>query len=129
MSIIDTLITDRTRGDYYNITDLNRVGQAMRYVAARLRACGFDVVVTPRTDWVWTDRATPAAAKRYLNNLRKIRKALVLFVNTPNVPSGKRPFTAGEANDIEKILIDVEDMVQRTMQCWYFCGDLYAGEV
>ena len=116
MSIIDTLITNHTRGDYYNITDLNRVGQAMRYVAARLRACGFDVVVTPRTDWVWTDRATPAAAKRYLNNLRKIRKALVLFVNTPNVPSGKRPFTADEANDIEKILIDVEDMVQRTMQ-------------
>ena len=129
MSIIDTLITNRTRGDYYNITDLNRVGQAMRYVAARLRACGFDVVVTPRTDWVWTDRATPAAAKRYLNNLRKIRKALVLFVNTPNVPSGKRPFTAEEANDIEKILIDAEDMVQRTMQCLYFCGDLYAGEV
>lgn len=129
MSIIDTLITDRTRSDYYNITDLNRVGQAMRYVAARLRACGFDVVVTPRTDWVWTDRATPAAAKRYLNNLRKIRKALVLFASTPNVPSGKRPFTAEEANDIEKILIDVEDMVQCTMQCWYFCGDLYAGEV
>ena len=129
MSIIDTLITDRTRGDYYNITDLNRVGQAMRYVAARLRACGFDVVVTPRTDWVWTDRATPAAAKRYLNNLRKIRKALVLFVGTPDVPDGKRPFTAEEANDIEKILIDVEDVVQRTMQCWYFCSDLYAGEV
>ena len=129
MSIIDTLITNRTRSDYYNITDLNRVGQAMRYVAARLRACGFDVVVTPRTDWVWTDRATPAAAKRYLNNLRKIRKALVLFVGTPDVPDGKRPFTAEEANDIEKILIDVEDMVQRTMRCWYFCGDLYAGEV
>lgn len=129
MSIIDTLITDRTRTGYYDITDLNRVGQAMRYVAARLRACGWDVVVTPRTDWVWTDRATPAAAKRYLNNLRKIRKALVLFVNTPDVPDGKRPFTAEEANDIEKILIDVEDMVQRTMQCWYFCGDLYAGEV
>ena len=65
MSIIDTLITDRTRSDYYNITDLNRVGQAMRYVAARLRACGFDVVVTPRTDWVWTDRATPAAVRKH----------------------------------------------------------------
>lgn len=129
MSIIDTLITDRTRSDYYNITDLNRVGQAMRYVAARLRACGFDVVVTPRTDWVWTDRATPAAAKRYLNNLRKIRNALKLFASTPPAPDGARPFTAEEANNIEKILIDAEDMVQRTMQCWYFCGDLYAGEV
>ena len=37
MSIIDTLITDRTRGDYYNITDLNRVGQAMRYVEMCIR--------------------------------------------------------------------------------------------
>ena len=75
------------------------------------------------------DGQSHTGRRRYLNNLRLIRKALVLFASTPNVPSGKRPFTADEANDIEKILIDAEDMVQRTMQCWYFCGDLYAGEV
>lgn len=129
MSIIDTLITDRARADYYDITDLNRVGEAMYYIADRLRSCGWDIEVSPRTDWVWTDRATPAAAKRYLNNLRKIRKALVLFVTTPEVPTGARPFNAQEANDIEKILVDVEDMVEHTMASWYYCGDLYAGEV
>lgn len=129
MSIIDTLITDRTRAGHYDITDLNRVGEAMYYIADRLRSCGWDIGVNPRTDWVWTDRATPAAAKRYLNNLRKIRKALVLFATTPEVPTGARPFNAQEANDIEKILVDVEDMVERTMASWYYCGDLYAGEV
>ena len=129
MSIIDTLITDRTQAGHYDITDLNRVGEAMYYIADRLRSCGWDIEVSPRTDWVWTDRATPAAAKRYLNNLRKIRKALVLFATTPEVPTGARPFNAQEANDIEKILVDVEDMVERTMDSWYYCGELYAGEV
>ena len=129
MSIIDTLITDRTRAGHYDITDLNRVGEAMYYIAGRLRSCGWDIEVSPRTDWVWTDQATPAAAQRYLNNLRKIRKALVLFATTPEVPTGDRPFNAQEANDIEKILVDVEDMVERTMASWYYCGDLYAGEV
>lgn len=129
MSIIDTLITNRTRAGYYDITDLNRVGNAMYYIAERLRACGWDIAVSPRTDWVWTDRATPAAAKRYLNNLRKIRTALTLFASTPAAPSGAAPFNAQEANDIEKILIDVEDMVQRTMDGYFYSGDLYAGEV
>ena len=46
MSIMDTLITDRTQADVdagnakgsYNAEDLNRVGSAMNYVADRLRA-------------------------------------------------------------------------------------------
>lgn len=129
MSIIDTLITNRTSGGFYDISDLNRVGNAMYYIAARLRACGWDVVATPRTDWVFTDRVTPSAAKRFLTNLRKIRTALALFAATPAVPSGAAPFTAQEANDIEKILIDVEDMVERTMAAYFYSGDLFAGEV
>lgn len=53
----------------------------------------------------------------------------MLFKTTPPAPSGAAPFTAKEANDIEKILIDVEDMVQRTMDAYLYSGDLYAGEV
>lgn len=129
MSIIDTLITNRTTTGHYEISDLNRVGNAMYYIAARLRACGWDITVSPRTDWVLTDRVTPSAAKRYLNNLRKIRTALTLFSTTPDAPSGAAPFNAQEANNIEKILIDVEDMVERTMSAYFYSGDLYAGEV
>lgn len=128
MSILDTLITNRT-GGHYETTDLNRVGQAMQYVAARLRSCGWDVKVSPRTDWVWTDNVTPTEAQRYLGNLRKIRTALALFKTTPQLPEGARPFNVQEANDIEKILLDVEDMVQRTIDGYFYSGDLYAGEV
>lgn len=128
MSILDTLITDRT-GGFYGIEDLNRVGEAMQYVAARLRSCGWDVKVSPRTAWVWTDNMTPTEAQRYLSNLRKIRTVLALFKTTPQLPEGARPFNVQEANDIEKILLDVEDMVQRTIASYFYSGDLYAGEV
>ena len=127
MSIIDTLITDRTRAGHYDITDLNRVGEAMYYIADRLRSFGWDIEVSPRTDWVWTDRATLAAAQRYLNNLRKIRKALVLFTDTPEVPTGARPFNAQEANDIEQILVDVEIQITRMATTFIPCGDALCG--
>lgn len=129
MSILDTLITDRTRKDHYEIEDLNRVGEAMQYVAARLRSCGWDVDVSPRTDWKWTDRVTLAEAQRYLRNLHKIKDALVLFANTPPLPGDERPFDAEEANNIEKILLDVEAMVQLTIDGYLFSDDLYSGEV
>lgn len=129
MSILDTLITDRTRKDHYEIEDLNRVGEAMQYVAARLRSCGWDVDVSPRTDWKWTDRVTLAEAQRYLRNLHKIGDALVLFAHTPPLPGDERPFNAEEANNIEKILLDVEAMVQLTIDGYLFSDDLYSGEV
>lgn len=129
MSIIDTLITDRTQAGHYDVTDLNRVGEAMYYIADRLRACGWYIEVNPRTDWVWTDRATPAAAKRYLNDLRKIRNAMVHFPTTPNVPDGARPYNAQEANDIEKILVDVDDALGRLLLSPFYSGEIYSGEV
>lgn len=129
MSIIDTLITDRTKAGHYDVTDLNRVGEAMYYIADRLRACGWYIEVSPRTDWVWTDRATPAAAKRYLNDLRKIRNAMVHLPTTPNVPDGARPFNAQEANDIEKILVDVDDALGRLLLSPFYSGEIYSGEV
>lgn len=129
MSILDTLITNRTARDHYDTTDLNRVGEAMQYVAARLRSCGWDIEVSPRTDWQWTDKMTQAEAQRYLRNLRKIREALALFATTPALPGDTRPFNAREANDIERILLDAEAMVQLTIDGELYADEVYAGEV
>ena len=46
MTIIDALVTDRTAGAYYNASDLNRVGEAMQYVAGLLNGYGYAVSVT-----------------------------------------------------------------------------------
>lgn len=48
---IKTLITDRGPGTFYNVSDLNRVGEAVRYLAKRFTDYGYAVAVSPKADW------------------------------------------------------------------------------
>lgn len=131
MSILDTLVTNRVPGATYDWRDMNRVAEAMEYVAERLRSCGWNVTVTPRR-FTREDFPSPAIFDYYLKQLRKLRGTLVLFITTPPVPGvdADRPYmTVQEANDIEKILLDIEDMVQRTEAAYCYSGDVFAGEV
>lgn len=118
-------------GATYGWRDMNRVAEAMEYVAGRLRSCGWNVVVTPRR---FTRENFPSEAvfDYYLKQLRKLRNTLTLLITTPSVPGvdASRPYmTVQEANDIEKILLDIEDMVQRTEAAYCYSGDVFAGEV
>ncbi len=132
MNILDTLITDRTDGATYNWTDFNRVAEAMQYVAARLRSCGWNITVSPKGDWTRFDMPTLSAMQQYVGILAKLRATLRLFAETPPVPEfsqEKNWMDVAEANNIEKILLAIEDMVQRTIDAYYYCGEVYAGEV
>lgn len=131
MSILDTLIIDRVPGATYGWRDMNRVAEAMEYVAERLRSCGLDVTVTPRR-FTHDDFPSPSVFDHYLKQLRKLRDALTLFITTPPVPgvSADRPYmTVQEANDIEKILLDVDQMLSNIAEAYYYSGDVFAGEV
>lgn len=129
MSIIDTLTTDRTQAGYYNITDLNRVGEAMSYVVARLWECGYGIEISPRTNWAWTDLFGVTAANSLLVDLRKIRATMTALPTTPSVPTGERPFNAQEANDIERILAACDDALDRMAKSWFYPSEIYGGEV
>lgn len=128
MSILDRLITNRTEASFYGAEDLNRVGEAMQYVAARLRSYGYDIEVAPQRDWQWTDRMTPEDARRYLDDLQKLREALKVPATTPPVPKGTRPFNAQEANNIEMILLNIDRMLTNIADAWFYSGEIYAGE-
>ena len=131
MSILDTLVTDRVPGATYDWRDMNRVAEAMEYVAARLRSCGWNVTVNPRR-FTRTDFPSESVFLHYIKQLRKLHDALTPFITTPPTPdvNRSRPYmTVQEANDIEKILLDIEDMVRRTEEAYLFSGDVFAGEV
>ena len=83
MSILDTLITDRTDGATYNWSDFNRVAEAMQYVAARLRACGWNIVVSPKGDWTRDDRPTLSAMQQYVGILEKTAVYLAAICGNP----------------------------------------------
>lgn len=161
MSVIDTLIFDRTQADVdrvyalkqkiltggltsltaeekaeymggmrgaYNATDLNRVGQAVSYLADRftdlpgeletyreekgvaddeLYHVPYDpstVVVSPKQNWTVADIPTNSQVQIYLNNLLVLRRQLVLPADAPMVPTSLNNLTFDTANQIEYLL-------------------------
>lgn len=137
MSIIGTLITDRTQADVdarngkgtYNASDLNRVAAAMNYVAGRLESAGYDPHIRQKTVWKDDDWVDPAAQAVYLGYLAELRSQFAMMQTTPNVPPDMEKLTYQEANDIEKILEDIDRLLTNASQAWFYSGDIYASEV
>lgn len=145
MSIIDTLITDRTQADVdarnekgtYDASDLNRVGAAMNYVSERLEAAGYDPHISPKTGWKDDEWVDLAAQSVYLRDLSELRKQFTMMESTPEVPprllatgiNTNDGLTYTWANDIEKILEDIDRLLTNASQAWFYSGDIYASEV
>lgn len=135
------LITDRTQADVdvwraggtntkgeYKFTDLNRVGAALHTLSAELDVCGISAPVTVRTDWNRSSIYTLAELDAYLDDVRTIRSALNMSAETPAAPTTARFLTWSQANDIERILLDVEDTIIRMRLGWFRSGEICSGE-
>lgn len=158
MSVIDTLVTDRTEADVsryselrdkgwaemttaekaewvagmkgaYNASDLNRVASAMAYLSQRFASAGYSVPVSSPTDWANGDIPTKGDMDTYLDDLRRIRAALAVMDTTPSAPGSMDYLTWAKANDIEKILVDVDDALGRLLLSPFYSGEIYSGEV
>lgn len=158
MSIIDELITDRTyedglRADYleskrfqdmtpeeqaeylsplrgrYNASDLNRVQAALEYVSNRLQEEGY--ILSPYPYWNITVQAWPFPdiVQKYLDVLKEMRSCFSMPASTPAVPRSFENMSYTTANDIEKILYDVDTLLTGAEQSRFCSGDVYSGEV
>lgn len=132
-----SLITDRTAADvaagndkgYYNASDLNRVGKAVQYLADVFHGLGYGFSVSPKTDWKETDWPTASTMAQYLQDIATLRGLLEMLKTTPEAPHSMENLTHTTANDIEKILLDVEDTVSRIQAAMLYAGEIYSGEV
>lgn len=113
----------------YNYTDLNRVEAAVAYVAERLSEFGY--LPHPPTVRVWSANDVPTETDlfRYFGNVATLRGAVTVWANTPAAPNGIEGLGANEANDLEQILIDVDLVLVRISQSWFYSNDLYSAEV
>ena len=131
------LVTDRTAADVnagndkgtYKASDLNRVGAAMNYVAARLREQGYDPHISPKTDWMDGEWVTPADEAVYLGDLAELRKQFTMMASTPEVPPDLEKLNYIEANSIEQILVDIDALLTNIAAGWLYSGEIYSGEV
>lgn len=126
---ISTLVTDRGASTYYNDSDLNRVGAAVQYVAERFAAQGYTVAVRPKTDWTEKDIPTASELETYRQNIATLRALLAVMKSTPETPKTMRFLDYIKANDIERILLDLDTLLTNAALAWYQSGELFAGEV
>ena len=158
MSIIDTLITDRTQADVdrvlelsakgwagmspeeraewsaglkgaYNASDLNRVREAMEYLAGVFGAYGYAVSLQPAPTWSVGEIPNEEQMAAYLSNVSSLRAVLDMPTTTPAVPADMALLTYIEANNIEQILADINQLLLNAAAAWFYAGELFSGEV
>lgn len=119
------------KGSYHS-ADLNRVGAALNYLRDRLNEAGYmsyQTTFTAKTNWTAASIPTAAELTHYLKCVSIIREAMAQYETTPPVPIDTGALNIDEANNIEKILIDVETLINNMLNARFFCGEVYAGEI
>lgn len=114
----------------YNASDLNRVEAAVRYVADQMIELGYPISLSTVTSWSRTSKPNTNDLQRYFNNVAKLRAMFPVYNTTPATPSSNMStFNHEKANDLEKILLDVEDLLIKMAAAWFYTGDIFMGEV
>lgn len=113
----------------YTYRDLNRVEEAVQYVAERLREFGYLSSPPTLQSWSVEDKPNAASFARYFGNVKMLRDAIAVWASTPEAPNGVAGFDYNKANALEQILIDVDQILTHISQAWFYSGDLYLAEV
>lgn len=138
-------LTDAEQAEYdaglkgcYNYTDINRVRAAVTALAASLNAEGYKVAVLPvlagespsaleDRDFTEKDVVYKAQWEKYINNVRAIREAFYTFDDTGPLPQPNERINYAYANNIEKVLEDVDVLLWFMTQSYRRCGAFTAG--
>lgn len=157
MRIMKTLITDRTQADAsyaeklykklwsdfteqekadfeaglkgsYKASDLNRVGAALITIRDRLRTHDIDVPAEVREDYVMNEIPDKAVMDAYIASANAVHDAVV---NTaPRPPAGIDDLDWEGANNIEKTILAVDDVLESREAGWIYAdAELYAGDM
>lgn len=113
----------------YNYEDMNRVESAVVFIANRLTESGYYVAPVVKPSWGVKDHPTKADMDRYMGNIALLRSILPLYPTTPKAPTTNKKLDYLVANDIEKILSDVDRQISAINQSWYYAGDVFTGEI
>lgn len=79
--------------------------------------------------WYEVDIPDSETMGKYLENLSKLRSVIIAPASTPAIPSDMNGLTVTEANNIEKIIADLNQLLINMSLAWFYSGELYAGEV
>lgn len=131
------LITDRTASEtgntskgFYFSNDLNRVGYAIDYLKDWLYSFGYSLETSPKKDWTMEDIPSKAQMEHYLEDINTIKSMLTRINGEgPEPPETMRFLRWNKANDIEQILVNLEENLNRIPPAYFYSNEIFAGEL
>ena len=120
---------DATHKGAYTYRDMNRVEDAVQYVAQRLQEAGYLRSLPITRTWSVEEKPNAEDFKRYFDNVEMIRNSIPVWATTPAAPSGVSGFDVKQANALEQILLDVELILEYIPLAWFYLDDVYSAEV
>lgn len=111
----------------YDAADMNRVAAAVAEIAAELNSAGYKVEITPRT-FAESDIIRRAQWVQYLENVQTLRDAIAVRASTPELPAADAKLDYIGANNIEKILADLDELLGWMTYSRKYCGTFAAGQ-
>jgi hypothetical protein len=118
-------VANKTEKGFYNHTDLNRVGHNVDYLSGVLNGYGYLVVTTPKENWAVGDIPRVADMELYLEDLNALKSA---FYGTTPLPESMEHINFTDANNIEKLLEEIETYINRMVDGFRVCGTFHCGQ-
>ena len=131
-----SLIFDRTELDvenktskgFYNYTDLNRVEEWCKYLSEKLSSLSYNVEITTKVDWTRLNMFVSSALERIRTNVQAIKSAFYPYSTTPTIPLNLNLLNIEKANNIEKILFDIDELLTKTEYGFRYSNTFFSGE-
>ena len=118
--------TDENLKGAYNISDKNRVAEAVKYINECSRYNGkYEARVKIRDGWNMTDIIKPEDNEEVLTALKYL-KSFLPEAATPEIPDSLDNLTYAAANAVERILYELCGLYERYLDTWLYSGEAYA---
>lgn len=112
----------------YNVSDLNRVGTALIVVRDRLRTHGIDVPAEVRTDYAVGEIPTKTLMDAYMESANAVYASVPHHAPKPPDSIGNLDYEG--ANNIEKVIIAVDDVLEANEVGWIYADtELFSGDM
>lgn len=111
----------------YSYIDLNRVENAVKYLSDVLRIYGYPNTVNVKTNWTTSTRPYVSEIQRYIDNIAELKNKYYSSVEG-TMPTTSTWLTMDGANYIEKVLTNIDELLNNMSQYFIYCGVTNCGQ-
>ena len=112
-----------------NISDLNRIELNIEYLQQQLLLRGYHVDLEGnKTNWLMVDYIYLTDIDRIRQNVINLVASYYDYLATPTIVLGNDKLLVGDINDLEKVIFDINQILERMVAYFRYCGTFYSAQ-